>query len=240
MTSFSLGQNIRPQRASRSLQRSGPRTTPKFAATGVEKSFPRVYAVAKESSASSSQSVEAAASVLREAATDPSIPPPKVFRAMRDLEEAKLPTEGWPEILGGTSSPGRRWRLVFTSGTKEVQVRSRFELCVLFGFVLWHFHHLILCFFSLLYRFVLSLYVALCCRLYVRVRVCGTKGGMMAPVQMSTALSRASVLSHPRNGYDTEMAYCAHCRKLCVVLAKEVANIFRSQRHSAGMPPPIP
>lgn len=50
-----------------------------------------------------------------------SVPPPKVFNALRSLEQAKLPTENWPEIIGGASSPGRRWRLVFTSGTKEVQ-----------------------------------------------------------------------------------------------------------------------
>lgn len=31
------------------------------------------------------------------------------------------PGEDWGTIIGGTASPGNRWRLVFTSGTKQVQ-----------------------------------------------------------------------------------------------------------------------
>jgi hypothetical protein len=31
------------------------------------------------------------------------------------------PSEDWPSIIGGSSPPGNRWRLVFTSGTKQVQ-----------------------------------------------------------------------------------------------------------------------
>jgi hypothetical protein len=31
------------------------------------------------------------------------------------------PWEDWGSIIGGTAPPGNRWRLVFTSGTKQVQ-----------------------------------------------------------------------------------------------------------------------
>lgn len=65
--------------------------------------------------------VAAALDTLRRAAADSTAPPASVFQALRTLEAAKLPTEEWPATLGGTASPGRRWRLVFTSGTKEVQ-----------------------------------------------------------------------------------------------------------------------
>lgn len=27
----------------------------------------------------------------------------------------------WPTLLGGSASPGNRWRLVFTTGTKDIQ-----------------------------------------------------------------------------------------------------------------------
>lgn len=33
--------------------------------------------------------------------------------------------EDWPRILGGTASPGNRWRLVFTTGTKDVQAAMK-------------------------------------------------------------------------------------------------------------------
>jgi hypothetical protein len=59
--------------------------------------------------------------VLKQASIDYSAPPSAVFNALRNLEQAKLPTEDWPAIIGGTASPGRRWRLIFTSGTKDVQ-----------------------------------------------------------------------------------------------------------------------
>lgn len=68
--------------------------------------------------------VEAASSVLHKASENFSVPPSEVFDAMRTLEAAKLPAEGWDTMLGGSQSPGKRWRLVFTSGTKEVQVMS--------------------------------------------------------------------------------------------------------------------
>jgi hypothetical protein len=72
------------------------------------------------SQASNSDTTQAVA-LLRQASTDTSVAPAAVFQALRELEKAKLSTEEWPEIIGGTTSPGKRWRLVFTSGTKDVQ-----------------------------------------------------------------------------------------------------------------------
>lgn len=67
-------------------------------------------------------SVQTAITTLHKAAKDKSVPPVEVFKAMREVEKAKVPVEdSWATLLGGTSSPGNRWRLVFTSGTKEVQ-----------------------------------------------------------------------------------------------------------------------
>ena len=34
---------------------------------------------------------------------------------------AAQPAAEWDSIIGGTATPGNRWRLVFTSGTKQVQ-----------------------------------------------------------------------------------------------------------------------
>lgn len=78
-------------------------------------------ASAQPSSTEAAPAVDEASALLRRAAADASVPSVQVFQALRTLESAKLPTEGWPEVLGGTVSPGRRWRLVFTSGTKQVQ-----------------------------------------------------------------------------------------------------------------------
>lgn len=57
------------------------------------------------------------------------LPPPAAGRcavkgaktATADCGTAWLQGEDWPAILGGTASPGNRWRLVFTTGTKDVQ-----------------------------------------------------------------------------------------------------------------------
>lgn len=57
--------------------------------------------------------------LLHKAATERSIPPKQVCGAMIQLEKQKLPTDGWAQMLGGDASPG--WRLVFTTGTKQVQ-----------------------------------------------------------------------------------------------------------------------
>jgi hypothetical protein len=86
----------------------------------------RIHAPIYASSAETTNSatVQDAVSVLQAAAASSKVAPTQVFQALRDLEKAKVPTEGWNEVLGGTESPGRRWRLVFTSGTKEVQVKT--------------------------------------------------------------------------------------------------------------------
>ena len=77
---------------------------------------------AQQTTAQTSDDVSSAVSTLQLASTSPgSVPPTQVFNALRSLEQAKLPTEDWAATIGGSTSPGRRWRLVFTSGTKEVQ-----------------------------------------------------------------------------------------------------------------------
>jgi len=48
-------------------------------------------------------------------------PPEAVFAAMRALEQGGARPDEFLAKLGGTRSPGRRWRLVFTTGTKDVQ-----------------------------------------------------------------------------------------------------------------------
>lgn len=59
--------------------------------------------------------------ILHEAAANRSISPKGVFAAFRELEKKKLDPDGWEQKLGGESSPGRRWRLIFTTGTKKTQ-----------------------------------------------------------------------------------------------------------------------
>jgi hypothetical protein len=65
--------------------------------------------------------VELALATCKEAAATSRVPPAEVFAAMRVLEKDKASPEDWGELLGGGGSPGKRWRLVFTSGTKDVQ-----------------------------------------------------------------------------------------------------------------------
>ena len=80
-----------------------------------------VFASAQQATPAAASSVADATTTLLRAAADASVASVDVFQALRTLEAAKMPTEGWPEVIGGTASPGRRWRLVFTSGTKQVQ-----------------------------------------------------------------------------------------------------------------------
>lgn len=82
-------------------------------------------AVSQDAPATSDLTMSQAISIVHTAASDSSVPPKQVFQAMRTLEKEKLPTDGWNTILGGTSSPGNRWRLVFTTGTKEVAAALR-------------------------------------------------------------------------------------------------------------------
>lgn len=101
-----------------------PRILPRPSLAKVPAKRSNLYVSAtQETTSETSDDVSSSIFTLHLASTNSSgsVPPPKVFNALRSLEQAKLPAENWPEIIGGTSSPGRRWRLVFTSGTKEVQ-----------------------------------------------------------------------------------------------------------------------
>jgi hypothetical protein len=63
--------------------------------------------------------VEKATSLLKKAAESRQVRPKDVFAALRTLEKAKeLQLSEWPEIVGG---PGKRWELVFTTGTAKVR-----------------------------------------------------------------------------------------------------------------------
>jgi hypothetical protein len=64
--------------------------------------------------------VDSAVSTLKKAAADGTVPPSAVYSALVQLEQAKLPaSDDWNSTIGGTASPGNRWRLVFTTGTKK-------------------------------------------------------------------------------------------------------------------------
>lgn len=70
---------------------------------------------------SSTLEVGNARSTLKQAAANGSVKPKEVFNALRTLEKAKLQSPEWPTIVGGSTSPGKRWRLVFTTGTSKVR-----------------------------------------------------------------------------------------------------------------------
>lgn len=64
-----------------------------------------------------------AAKVVKQAvAKANSVPAPAVLSAMLDLEAAKLPVDGWQEVL---QAPGTHWRLVFTSDEKDVKAAMK-------------------------------------------------------------------------------------------------------------------
>ncbi|GAB4814299.1 hypothetical protein N2152v2_001345 [Parachlorella kessleri] len=79
--------------------------------------------------------VDESVRVLRAAVATNQVPPADVLQAMLKLEKAKVKLgEDWAEVLGGSHSPGRRWRLVFTSGTKERRLFFDFDkLCLKLG-----------------------------------------------------------------------------------------------------------
>ncbi|EFN55176.1 hypothetical protein CHLNCDRAFT_134317 [Chlorella variabilis] len=86
----------------------------------------RLPAIRVQASAAPSAQVKpeigGAVETLKKAAADASVHPVQVFDALRTLEQAKLqPSEDWASTIGGSAPPGNRWRLVFTSGTKQVQ-----------------------------------------------------------------------------------------------------------------------
>lgn len=53
------------------------------------------------------------------------MPAEEVLQAMLTLDKAKLQGEDWSTVLGGSASPGNKWRLVFTTGTKDVQAAMK-------------------------------------------------------------------------------------------------------------------
>mmetsp|Transcript_48702 Transcript_48702/g.123004 ORF Transcript_48702/g.123004 Transcript_48702/m.123004 type:complete len:284 (+) Transcript_48702:123-974(+) len=61
--------------------------------------------------------LDAPVAVLHRAATDPSVPPMEVFKAMMALEKMKLPAAGFQEAI---TADGKRWRLVYTAGKDAV------------------------------------------------------------------------------------------------------------------------
>jgi hypothetical protein len=68
---------------------------------------------------------------LKRAASSRQVPAQQVFESLMALERcAKQHNTAdvvgtWNEVIGGVTSPGRRWQLVFTSGTKQVQQALR-------------------------------------------------------------------------------------------------------------------
>lgn len=69
-------------------------------------------------------------SCLKQAALSRQVPPQRVFEALVGLERSSKQqgnintpdvVGSWNQVIGGVTPPGRRWQLVFTSGTKQVQ-----------------------------------------------------------------------------------------------------------------------
>ncbi|WIA20635.1 hypothetical protein OEZ85_005016 [Tetradesmus obliquus] len=73
--------------------------------------------------AAASVDTDSALSVIKSCVAKPgAVPAPVVLDAMLQLEAAKLPTEGWLELL---QAPGTHWRLVFTADEKQVQAAKK-------------------------------------------------------------------------------------------------------------------
>ncbi|KAL4858828.1 hypothetical protein ACK3TF_001218 [Chlorella vulgaris] len=91
------------------------------ARTGSTARRPRLPAVRAQASPSAVKpEVDSAVSTLKKAAADGTVPPSAVYSALVQLEQAKLPaSDDWNSTIGGNASPGNRWRLVFTTGTKK-------------------------------------------------------------------------------------------------------------------------
>jgi len=81
-----------------------------------------VAATSATSSLTSEQ--EALVSTLRKAAKAPgSVPPSTVLNAIVNLEKAKIPpSDTWPATI---SSKGKRWRLIYTAASKDVQALAK-------------------------------------------------------------------------------------------------------------------
>uniref|UniRef100_A0A9I9DEW0 Uncharacterized protein n=1 Tax=Cucumis melo TaxID=3656 RepID=A0A9I9DEW0_CUCME len=77
--------------------------------------------VQEESSTSSNivnEEVEKSVKVLKNAAKTRKVPAEEVLSALSVLEKAKLDPSNFFNTLGGTSSPGRTWMLIFTAEKK--------------------------------------------------------------------------------------------------------------------------
>jgi len=64
--------------------------------------------------------------VLKAACSDTSVPKKAVFNALRVMQKAKAPTDGWDKAVGGNDM----WRLVYTAGAwrpSRLQTRALAE-----------------------------------------------------------------------------------------------------------------
>lgn len=66
-----------------------------------------------------------ASKTLAKASKTRAVPPQRVYETMRALEKMRIqPTDAY-QIMAGTRSPGRAWRLVFTSSAKQIRDEMR-------------------------------------------------------------------------------------------------------------------
>uniref|UniRef100_A0A453DR58 Plastid lipid-associated protein/fibrillin conserved domain-containing protein n=1 Tax=Aegilops tauschii subsp. strangulata TaxID=200361 RepID=A0A453DR58_AEGTS len=66
--------------------------------------------------------------VLKEAAKTRKVPAPEVLAALAKIKKAKLDTSAFFETLGGTESPGRTWKLIFTAQGSKLGKGSYFPV----------------------------------------------------------------------------------------------------------------
>uniref|UniRef100_A0A8I6WW50 Uncharacterized protein n=1 Tax=Hordeum vulgare subsp. vulgare TaxID=112509 RepID=A0A8I6WW50_HORVV len=66
--------------------------------------------------------------VLKEAAKTRKVPAPEVLAALATIKKAKLDTSAFFETLGGTESPGRTWKLIFTAQGSKLEKGSYFPV----------------------------------------------------------------------------------------------------------------
>ena len=66
--------------------------------------------------------------VLKDAAKTRKVPAPEVLAALAKIKKAKLDTSAFFETLGGTESPGRTWKLIFTAQGSKLEKGSYFPV----------------------------------------------------------------------------------------------------------------
>ncbi|VAH71034.1 unnamed protein product [Triticum turgidum subsp. durum] len=66
--------------------------------------------------------------VLKEAAKTRKVPADKVLAALARIKKAKLDASAFFETLGGTESPGRTWKLIFTAQGSKLEKGSYFPV----------------------------------------------------------------------------------------------------------------